>query len=155
MSASLNSYIHRVPAYYMRILIILICCILSGCGSGSPYSYKKVSGKIAYDDGSPIPASALRIRFTALDAPEVANAHPRPAFAVVNTDGSFECATSYKYGDGLIAGRHKVSIEREGLPDTTKPLVPKEYLSSNTTPIEVDTKDSPFEIKVPKPKGNR
>ncbi len=135
----------------MRILFLLLCVFACGCGNGSPYSYKKVSGKITYDDGSPIPTGALRIRFTTLDAPAVENAHPRPAFAMVSADGAFDCATSYKYGDGLIAGRHKVSIEKEGLPDT-KVVVPKEYLSANTTPITVDTKDSPFEIKVAKPK---
>ncbi len=90
----------------------------------------------------------------ALDAPSVENAHPRPAFAMVSAGGVFDCATSYKYGDGLIPGRHKVSIEREGLPEA-KSVVPKEYLSATTTPITVDTVEAPFDIKIPKPKGNR
>jgi hypothetical protein len=136
----------------MRILIAAMCCSFIGCGSGSPYAYKKVNGKVAYDDGSPIPASGLRLRFMALDAPQVENAHPRPAFATVDAQGVFECVTSYKYGDGLIAGRHKVSIERDGLPND-KPLVPKEYLSNTTTPILVNTTEAPFDIKIPKPKG--
>ena len=38
----------------------------------------------------------------------------------------FDCVTSYKYGDGLVPGKHKVVIqaadERDG-----KPVVPKEY----------------------------
>ena len=123
-----------------------------GCGSGSPYDYVKVNGKIAYEDGSPIPVNNLRLRFVAEDAPTVAGAHPRAAFAVVNAQGTFDCVTSYKYGDGLISGRHKVSVDVEGLPKD-KLVIPKEFTSSATTPIEVDTANSPFDIKVPKPKG--
>jgi hypothetical protein len=138
----------------MRILIALLCSLIVGCGSGSPFDYEKVSGKITYEDGSPIPGNGLRLRFIALDAPQVDNAHPRPAFAIVNEQGEFDCVTSHKYGDGLVAGKHKVSVEREGLPDA-KPPVPKEYLSTNTSPITVDTSNAPFDIKVPKPTGKR
>ena len=138
----------------MRLLISLLCCAVIGCSSGSPYDYEKVSGKITYDDGSPIPAPALRLRFVAQDAPQVDGAFPRPAFANVHEQGEFDCVTSYKYGDGLIPGKHKVSIEREGLPDA-RPPVPKEYLSINTTPLVIDTEDAPLEIKVPKPQAAR
>ena len=136
----------------MRILLALLCCSVVGCGSGSPYDYTKVSGKITYEDGSPIPGGRLRLRFVALDAPQVENAHPRPAFANPNIDGEFDSVTSYKYGDGLIPGKHKVAIEVGGAPSSVSP-VPKEYLSSSTTPITVDTNKSPFDIKVPRPKG--
>jgi hypothetical protein len=114
----------------------------------------KVSGKIAYEDGSLIPGGGLRLRFIAQDAPQVENAFPRPAFAVIDENGQFDCATSHKYGDGLIPGKHKVSIEREGSPDA-RPPVPTEYLSINTSPIVVDTSEAPFDIKVPKPKPGR
>ena len=46
--------------------------------------------------------------------------------ANVDSNGEFDCVTSYKYGDGLVPGTHKVVIqaanERDG-----KPVVPKEY----------------------------
>ncbi|MCI0333358.1 MAG: hypothetical protein L0228_09065 [Planctomycetes bacterium] len=136
----------------MRILIVLACGLVMGCGSGSPFDYDKVSGKLTYEDGSPIPGGGLRLRFIAQDAPQVENAFPRPAFANVDAQGEFAGVTSHKFGDGLIPGKHKVAIEKEGLPDA-RPPVPKEYLSINTTPLVVDTEDSPFHIKVPKPKG--
>jgi len=111
-----------------------------------------VSGSIRYDDGSPIPANGIELRFSALDAPKRENAFPRPAVARINADGQFDCVTSYKYGDGLVPGRHKVAIDLGSAPN---PVVPKEYTSIATTPLEVDTQNSPFEIKVPKPKGKR
>ena len=137
-----------------RIYAALLCCIFAGCGSGSPYDYVKASGKITYDDGTPLPANNLKLRFVAQDPPIVSGAHPRAAFAVVDAEGKFDCVTSYKYGDGLIPGRHRVSVEREGLPSEKIP-VSLEYMASSTTPIEVDTADAPFEIKVPRPKGGR
>lgn len=137
----------------MRITIALICCCSAiGCGSGGPYDYEKVSGKITYDDGTAIPGGGLRLRFVAQEAPQVENAFPRPAFANVDSNGEFENVTSHKFGDGLIPGKHKVAIEKEGMPDARAP-VPKEYLSINTSPLTVDTADAPFHIKVPKPKG--
>ncbi len=46
--------------------------------------------------------------------------------------------TSYKYGDGLIPGRHKVCIDLGSGPEA-KSLVPKDYTSIASTPLEVDT----------------
>lgn len=93
----------------------------------------------------------MELRFSALDAPKMEKAYPRPALARVNDKGEFDAVTSYKYGDGLIPGKHKVSIDLGTGPDK-KPLVPKEYTSIATTPLEVDTAKLPFDIKVPKPK---
>ena len=96
----------------MRFLLILLCGLTVGCGSGSPYSYVKTPGKISYDDGTPIPSGSIRLQFAAQDAPAVEGSHPRPAIANVNAQGEFDCVTSYKYGDGLIRGKHKVAIEQ-------------------------------------------
>lgn len=131
---------------------ILVCMSLVGCGSGGPFDYTKVSGKITYEDGTPIPGGC-RLFFTAENAAPVGNAHPRPGMAIVNDKGEFDCVTSYKYGDGLIKGKHKVSIQAANERDA-KPVVSKEYMGDQS-PLEVDTADSPFDIKVPKPKGNR
>lgn len=134
------------------IFAALICTCL-GCGSGSPFSYAKASGKISYEDGTPL--RNVRLQFVSQDAPAVEGAHPRPAVANVNDQGEFDCVTSYKYGDGLIPGKHKVAIDAGGSPENSTPVVPKEYTSIATTPLIVDTADAPFEIKVPKPKAKR
>ena len=125
----------------------------SGCGSGSPFKYVKVSGTVKYEDGSAIPGGC-RLVFNSVDAAPVGNAYPRPGMADVNAEGTFNEVTSYKFGDGLVPGKHKVVVqaanERDG-----NPVVPKEYTNPETTPLVIDTKDVPFEIKVPKPKGKR
>jgi hypothetical protein len=137
---------------YMRLFLILTCLVTVGCGSGSPYDYVKAGGKLTYDDGTPIPLGSVRLQFAAQDAPAVEGAHPRPARANLNAQGEFDCVTSYKYGDGLIPGKHKVAIEQAADPKG-KLLVPKEYTSLATTPLVIDTNDMPLELKVPTPKG--
>jgi hypothetical protein len=134
----------------MRGLWLISCLACLGCGPSSPYEYVPVSGKVAYDDGTPISPGGLRLHFSALDAPAVEGAHPRPGIAEVDGKGEFSVVTSYKYGDGLIPGRHKVAIEQ--VKDKNgRLLVPKEYTNVSSSPLEVNTDDAPFDIKVPKP----
>ncbi|WP_197530268.1 hypothetical protein [Bythopirellula polymerisocia] len=129
----------------------LLLALLGGCqGSVSPYDYIPVSGQVTYEDGTPIPSGGFVLKFYALDAPKVENMRPRPAQADIDSNGNFECATSYKYGDGLIPGKHRVVIfyatDKNG-----KLLVPKEYIQAGDSPLIIDTADAPLEIKVPKP----
>lgn len=137
----------------MRYFLSVVLCATVGCGPGGPFDYVKASGKITYEDGTPIPG-VTRVQFAAQDAPAVEGASPRPAVANVNAQGEFDCVTSYKYGDGLIPGKHKVAIEASGDPRIKIP-VPKEYINIATSPVVVDTADAPFEIKVPKPAAGR
>ena len=138
----------------MRQLLVIAGLFCVGCGPSSPYDYVKVSGTVRYEDGTPIPTNGIRLQFSAQDAPSVEGAHPRPAVANVDADGKFDSVTSYKYGDGLIPGRHKVAIQQAtGQKDQL--LVPKPYTSIATTPLVVNTVDAPFNIKVPKPKTAR
>jgi hypothetical protein len=74
--------------------------------------------------------------------------------ANVGPDGKFDCVTSYKYGDGLVPGKHKVVIqtanERDGAP-----IVAQEYATVESTKLVIDTANLPLDIKVPKPKDKR
>ena len=144
----------RTDQFCRRPIFIFACCVSIGCNSGSPYKYIKASGKLTYEDGSPLPSRGVRLQFDSQDAPAVANAHPRPAVANVNDKGEFDCVTSYKYGDGLIRGKHKVAIE-QATDQKGQLLVPREYTSIASTPLTVDTANLPLEIKVPKPKSGR
>ena len=84
------------------------------------------------------------------DVPPQGDAYPKPAEAIVDQNGNFDCATSYKYGDGLIPGTHKVAIyyatDAQG-----KLLIPKEYSHAGTSPLVISTDTLPLAIKVPKP----
>jgi len=122
-----------------------------GCGSGGPFEYMPVQGKLSYEDGSPIPAAgSIALQFESLDAKPVGEMHPRPAMASVDSQGVFTSATSLKYADGLIPGKHKVALHY-ATDAKGELLVPKEYTHLGTTPLVIDTGDGNIEIKVPKP----
>jgi len=136
----------------LRLLFLVaislgVCC---GCGSNAPFDYILVAGKLTYEDGSPLPAEGIVLEFMTLDIGPQKKSHPRPGSSKLNKQGEFTCATSYKYGDGLVPGKHKVAIyyatDKDG-----KLLVPKEYAHIATTPLTIDTDDTPLDIKVPKP----
>jgi hypothetical protein len=133
---------------YAPALFLALICL--GCNDGNPFSYVPVSGRLTYDDGTPIPAGGIRLSFEAIDAQPVNGAFPRPGEAEVDSQGNFSKATSYKYGDGLLPGKHKVAIyyatDKEG-----KLLIPKEYSHASTSPLVADTDNLPLEIKVPRP----
>jgi len=127
-----------------------------GCSGSSPYDLVKASGSVKYDDGSLIPADSITIKFEPQAAALDAKTHPRKSYGEVNVvDGTFDTMTTHKYGDGVVAGRHKVLI----IPMTTDgkitALVPNEYRNAQTTPVEVDTNQQPIEIRVKKPQGRR
>lgn len=130
---------------------LMAAFLLVGCGgSGSPYDYTSVSGKVTYEDGTPLPSDGYTIKFFALDAPTVQGATPRLAQAHVDANGEFQNVTSYKPGDGLIPGKHRVSFiyadDKNG-----KSLVPTECTVPKESPVIIDTADAPLEIKVPRP----
>lgn len=131
-------------------LIAYAALTFVGCSDSGPFKYIPVSGRLTYEDGAPLPAGGIRLGFKTLDAQPVGNAFPRPAEAVVNAEGNFESVTSYKPDDGLIPGKHKVTLyyatDKQG-----KLLVPKEYADPSTTPLIIDTASLPLEIKVPRP----
>ena len=128
-----------------------------GCGAGDPFPMEQISGTVRYEDGSLIPSKSIIVRFEPLASPLNEKTHPRPGNAQVNpADGSFHTVTTYKYGDGIVRGRHKVLISERaatlGAEDApVKMLVPEAYRDSATTPLEIDSGDSPFEFKIAKP----
>jgi hypothetical protein len=105
-----------------------------------------VSGVITFA-GAPCPAAG-NITFSPL---EVESGLPRrPGSATFDKDGKF-IVTSFHQGDGLIAGRYKVSITcYSGLPDPTKadPWGDVSYVPNDFQPPELAvTRDSkPIEL---------
>jgi hypothetical protein len=139
-----------------RCLLVVACLLGSivGCSGNSPFDYVPVSGKLTFEDDTLVPAAGIVLQFVAQNPPQVQGVYPRPASATLNAQGEFDCATSYKYGDGLIPGKHKVAIfyavDAQG-----NPLVPKPYTHASTTPLVVDTANLPLHIKVPRATGGK
>ena len=138
----------------MRICAVaLLIVTLVGCsGTSTPWSPVKVSGKITYDDGSIIPAKSIKLEFRPQAPPINSKEVPRVGVANVNVaDGTFDAATTYKAYDGVIPGKCRVVVQATDGPREVSKKVPKEYTAEATTPIEVDTANTPFEIKIKKP----
>jgi hypothetical protein len=128
---------------------MLAFAVLAGCNK-EPFSQVRASGKVVYEDGTPIPVDKLMLKFYPEAGPKDAKTYPRPGSAIVDkATGSFDAVTTHKYGDGLVAGKHKVTLwSPSGVP---KSAVPPEYCNLDRTPLEVDTANVPFELKIKKP----
>ena len=138
----------RSGAWYLGVFLAVLGCI--GCGSGQPFDYVPVSGRITYEDGTPLPVDGtLRLTFYS-DAPPVDDKYfPRPGSAFPDKTGTFSKAMTMRPGDGLVPGTHHVTVGYMGRsPDG---IVPEEYSLKNKTPIVVDTSQLPFDIKIPRP----
>jgi hypothetical protein len=133
-----------------RICLAAGIVLLAGCGSDGPFEYVPVHGKLTYEDGAAIPAGGIVLQFKALDAKPVGEMTPRIAEAQVDAEGVFTCATSYKYGDGLIPGKHKVAIKYANDAQGA-PLIPADYASISATPLVIETGDGELAIKAPRP----
>ena len=111
-----------------------------------------VSGRLTYEDGTPIPAGGIRLGFhrAGRAGPTGRRISAAGAKRWSTLRAIFPACTSYRPGDGLIPGKHKVAIfyatDAKG-----KLLIPKEFAHPSTTPLVIDTADAPLEIKVPKP----
>lgn len=125
--------------------------LLAGC-SGEPFPMVKASGKLVYEDGSPLPTKkgdVLGLMFLPQMPPRDPKTHPRQGTAVVDPEtGMFPMATTHKWGDGLVRGKYRVSIYTGG---KNIPAVPKEYCDPDTTPLEADASKQPMVIKIRKP----
>lgn len=132
----------------------MLAALATGCGSDNPFDMVDVSGKVTYEDGTPIDAPRVVVEFHPQSEPLDPKTHPKSAAAEVNSaDGTFSNCSTWAFGDGVVAGPHKVTVttfdEMEGITED----VPPEYRSSETTPIEVEVSsdNNEFEFKVPKP----
>jgi hypothetical protein len=150
----------RFDGYRRRTLpliatVVIVSGLISGCGRTHPFDMEKVSGTVTYEDGSLIPADRIVIRFEPLSAAASEQVHPKAATAVVDTaNGRFGELSTFRFGDGVVSGRHKVllvAVSSGGTGASKKPLIPTEYGDLGKTPLEVDTADSPFQFSIPKP----
>ena len=135
----------------MTTLCLLM--LLAGCGTQDPFSYVSVSGKVTYDDGSLIPVDGLMVTFIPQGGALDAKTYPRPGMTMVDkATGEFQAVTSHKFNDGLVRGKHKVTLTGSDNRPLPPSVVPPEYADPARTPLEVNTANQPFALKVRKPR---
>ena len=145
-----------LPMLVFGIAGVVVCAAfvsrLFSRGDDDPFSYRRVSGTVLYEDGGVIPAGALTLTFISMAPPHSPRTHPRPGIASVDPKtGTFQSTTSHKPGDGLVKGSHKVLISGDNRRPLPEDVVPPEYTDFKTTPLQVDTEAGPFLLKVRRP----
>ena len=132
----------------ISLLVLLACLFIahSGCGgTPDPFDLVQIDGTIKYEDGSLIQADRILIHFKPLAEPIDPKTFPPMGFAEVNVaDGTFGDVSSRGFQNGLVPGRHKITIEVFG------GEIPTRYASSELTPLEIDTANPPFDLTITK-----
>ena len=134
------------------VLVGVLLAGATGCG-GVPYKTVPVSGKITYDDGSPIKAAHIELIFWPQVQAIDAKTKPRQGAAEVDpADGSFSVVSTWQYGDGAIVGKHKVCVFAKDEKGNFLRAVPQIYRDPKTTPLEVEVSKgmAPLELPVKK-----
>jgi hypothetical protein len=136
---------------------LLLLAGVAGCGSGVPFDFVPVNGKVTYDDGSLIPADSILVTFNPIVEDLKTKTVPPGGQTAVNVqDGTFTNVSSHRANDGVAVGKHKVVVVafRKGPNGSPVPsnAVPPAYRSTNSTPLEVEVSDSGqfLELKVSK-----
>jgi hypothetical protein len=112
---------------------LLSAFIVFAVGCGGPKVYP-VDGQIVYTDGEPAAnLKGYKVEFESVDA--LHEGHAVSAEGEVKPDGSFQM-TTFKPGDGVFAGKHRVIIAppaSEGDTPTKPHVINPRYLSYETS----------------------
>ena len=123
-----------------------------GCGQSGAYSVVPSTGTVKYDDGSVIPAGRIELRFISQEPAQDAGTHPRQGITEVNVeDGTFDYVSTYKHGDGLIRGEHKVIARSIAPGGGYTPAIGEQYASESSTPLVVQADGKPIDLVIEKP----
>jgi len=127
---------------YFLCVAFLVLLASTGCGPSGPRTYR-IPGKLVYDDGSPVTGASVVLQTTVKDQAVVARGMATP-------EGKFELST-FKEGDGVVAGEHQVSISPVPIPEGTKPLgpaVPSQYWDFSTSQLTTSITPQTSEIVI-------
>src|SRR5262245_37096766 len=132
------------------LVALLVLAGAAGCGSGR----YPVSGRVVYDDGSPV-EEGIVVGETWEGAPKVM------AQGKIQRDGSFQWGTA-KPADGAPPGKYRVVVLPRALGDAEtaqgmQPAVDAKYTKHETSGITIEVKEGNNElpITVTKPKGKK
>jgi hypothetical protein len=131
-----------MTSYLVRGAAILgLVVILAGCGTSGPKTYK-IPGKLVYEDQSPVPGASVVLQ-TTIDGQVIS------ARGMVGPDGAFEL-TTFKMGDGVVAGEHDVSVSPLPAPDgaPAPPSIPMKYWDFATSELRTTVTPETKEIVI-------
>jgi hypothetical protein len=139
----------RIVASVRTCLVVAVVGVCFGC-SREPFDFVQASGRLTYEDGTPLPTEGgLRIVFAPTTPPINGEIFPPSGAAYPDENGQFASVSTSRPGGGLVRGEQKVAILYQDV--DSKRFVPKAYTSPKSTPLVVHTDESPFDIKVPRP----
>lgn len=128
---------------------LLAASLFLGCGPAHPPTFP-VSGKVTFPDGKPLPLALVEFRIAGPDGATV------NARGETGPDGVFKL-TTYKDGDGALAGEHAVLVIPPPAPPSNmsgpEPVSPiaRKFLSYDTSGLKAIVKAEPantFDITV-------
>lgn len=124
------------------VLAALAACPCLGCGSaggGAASNLVPVKGKVTYK-GQPVTKGSIKFE---------PDGFGREAHGQIKSDGTYVLST-FKEGDGVIAGHHRVTVSGTGIKSPKDALAKKwasEAASGLTADVDADHADFPFDLK--------
>jgi len=114
-----------------RLAVLLLCCLLTGCGEAPP-PLVPVTGKVVLSDGSPVTRGSISFH------PDTANSYQKDdPSSLLQVDGSFTMKT-FPFGEGVPPGKYKVTLS----PDLAGRIRHPEYGLPAKTPWKIEVTEA-------------
>lgn len=124
------------------LLGLMAILLFPGCGKRGPQTYR-IPGKLVYEDNSPVPGASVVLQ-TTVDGQLI------DARGMASPDGKFDL-TTFRDGDGVVAGDHQVAISPLPAPDGAKPAqppVPSQYWDFSSSGLRTSVTPQTKEIVI-------
>ncbi len=128
--------------WLVRTVSLVVVLGLVGCG-GQVKTYN-IPGKLVYEDGSPVTAGGT-ITLQTKAGDQTIDAHGQ-----ADSEGKFTLST-FKEGDGVVAGEHAVSVTPLPAGDSaapTTPPIPAKYSDFSTSGLKTSVTPDTTEIVI-------
>ncbi len=129
----------------------VVLLVAAGCESQQPRTFP-VRGKVTYQDGTPVTAGMVEFEPAPQEGAPLAERYN--ARGRIHDDGSYSL-TTFREGDGAVAGRHRVIVQEpypdadlEAGPRRWKPSIDPSYRRYEESGLEFDVKTEENEITI-------